>query len=219
MADGFECSFPAIRGIQAGREYFVAMCPLRLVPRMFMFDEEELTAELRAQRTLNKSRVPEIARYLIDNPDSYVFSALTATVDADFEFEPASHVAPDVGTLRIPMEAQFIINDGQHRRAAIEQALRQTPDLGRETIAVVFFSDIGLRRSQQMFSDLNRYAIRPSTSISILYDHRDGGAELARRLVADAHAFVPVPFKVGAASFLPGSDHGGLRRLDWRGPC
>jgi DNA sulfur modification protein DndB len=87
------------------------------------------------------------------------------------------------------MSGQFIINDGQHRRAAIEAALRTNPKLGEESIAVVFFSDIGLARSQQMFADLNRYAIRPSTSISVLYDHRDRGAELARRLVADTLPF------------------------------
>ena len=68
------------------------------------------------------------------------------------------------------MKARFVINDGQHRRAAIEAALRENPDLGDETIAVVFFLDVGLKRCQQMFADLNRYAIRPTTSLSILYD-------------------------------------------------
>ena len=38
----FEYVFPAIRGIQAGREYYVSMCPLRLIPRIFLFDEDEL---------------------------------------------------------------------------------------------------------------------------------------------------------------------------------
>ena len=71
------------------------------------------------------------------------------------------------------MDAQFIINDGQHRRAAIEAALTERPDLGNETIAVVFFIDTGLKRSQQIFSDLNRHAVRPTKSISILYDYRD----------------------------------------------
>jgi DNA sulfur modification protein DndB len=40
-----------------------------------------------------------------------------------------------------------------------------------------------------MFADLNRYAIRPSTSISLLYDHRDAGAEMTRRLVLEAEPF------------------------------
>nr|WP_312295461.1 DNA sulfur modification protein DndB [Brevundimonas diminuta] len=189
MDDAFQYVFPAIRGIQAGREYYVSMCPLRLIPKLFLFDEEELTPELRAQRTLNKARVPEMARYLTEHADSYVFSALTASVDADLEFEPTSAQNASLGLLRIPMAGQFIINDGQHRRAAIEAALKSHPKLGDESIAVVFFSDIGLTRSQQMFADLNRYAIRPSTSISILYDHRDSDAELVRRLVAEALPF------------------------------
>src|SRR5215831_18710948 len=86
--DEFKYVFPAIRGVQAGREYYVTMCPLRLIPRLFLFNEEELPPEMRAQRQLNKARVPEIARYIIDNPTSYVFSALTASVDADAQFEP-----------------------------------------------------------------------------------------------------------------------------------
>jgi DNA sulfur modification protein DndB len=94
-----------------------------------------------------------------------------------------------VGQLRIPMKARFVINDGQHRRAAIEQALRQNPDLGDETIAVVFFLDVGLKRCQQMFSDLNRYAVRPSTSLNILYDHRDRYADFAKSLLQKVPVF------------------------------
>ena len=55
--------FSALRGFQAGRDYYVAMCPLKLIPKIFLFDEDEIPAELRAQRALNKARVPEIARY------------------------------------------------------------------------------------------------------------------------------------------------------------
>lgn len=189
MENTFHYAFPAIRGIQAGREYYVSMCPLRLIPKIFLFDEEELTPELRSQRTLNKSRIPEMARYITEHPDGYVFSALTASVDADLEFEPVSQENDRLGVLRVPMSGTFIINDGQHRRAAIEAALKLNPKLADETIAVVFFSDIGLARSQQMFADLNRYAIRPSTSISLLYDHRDKAAELTRRLVLEAEPF------------------------------
>lgn len=181
----FEWVFPAIRGIQAGREYYVTMCPLRLIPRMFLFDEEELTPELRAQRTLNKGRVPEIARYIVENSDSYVFSALTASVDVDVHFDPLATDGPSerVGTLVIPMSARFVINDGQHRRAAIQQALAENPALGDESIAIVLFLDVGLERCQQMFADLNRYAVRPAKSIGVLYDHRDEMSALTRLVV------------------------------------
>ena len=49
----FSYNFTAIRGIQAGKEYFVAMCPLRIIPKIFLFDEEEIVPpEHRAQRIL-----------------------------------------------------------------------------------------------------------------------------------------------------------------------
>src|SRR5262249_22624509 len=154
-----------IRGIQAGREFYVSMCPLRLLPKLFLFNEAELVPELRAQRSLNRGRLPEIARYISANRNSYVFSAITASVDADVRFATAVAKGNDpgmIGSLHVPMSARFIINDGQHRRAAIEMALRDCPELADESIAVVFFLDRGLERCQQMFADLNRYAIRPS---------------------------------------------------------
>ncbi len=183
--------FPAIRGIQANREYYVSMCPLRVIPKIFLFDEEELVPELRAQRTLNKARVPEIARYMMGNRNNYVFSALTASIDAEVRFEPLGDDpnSSRVGLLHVPMDARFIINDGQHRRAAIELALREQTELADETIAVVFFLDVGLERSQQMFADLNRYAIRPDKSLGVLYDHRDERAHLARLIVLRSSCF------------------------------
>jgi DNA sulfur modification protein DndB len=73
----------------------------------------------------------------------------------------------------VPADAKFLINDGQHRKAAIELALKEKPELGRETISVVLFVDAGLHRSQQMFADLNKYSVKPSASLNILYDHKD----------------------------------------------
>ena len=167
------------------------MWTLRTLKQISIFDEQELPPELRAQRTLNKARVPEIANYILDNPKDYVFSAITASIDSDVEFEPLSAKLNEnrLGTLKVPMDAKFIINDGQHRRAAILSALEQKPELGSETIAVVFFLDIGLERSQQMFADLNRYAIRPSRSLGLLYDHRNDKAKLARLVVMKSDIF------------------------------
>jgi DNA sulfur modification protein DndB len=167
------------------------MCPLYLIPKIFIFNEEELRPELRAQRQLNKGRLPELVRYLTDNLENYVFSALTASIDGEVIFEPLGNQGEGnkVGRLQIPMSARFIINDGQHRRAAIERALKERPELGDETIAVVFFLDKGLERCQQMFADLNRYAIRPSRSLGLLYDHRDEFAALARDLVYRSPVF------------------------------
>ena len=87
------------------------------------------------------------------------------------------------------MSAKFVVNDGQHRRAAIGEALKERPELGDETIAVVFFADAGLKRSQQLFADLNTHAVRASFSIGILYDFRDPLSQVARTVAAQVLVF------------------------------
>lgn len=189
--EAFNYQFTALRGIQAGREYYTVMCPLKLIPKIFLFDELEIPAELRAQRVLNRARVPEIARYLRENCKEYVFSSITSSIDGEVHFEPMSQhgQARNVGILTVPMTARFLINDGQHRRAAIEEALRSYPDLGDETISVVFFIDAGLYRSQQLFADLNKHAVRPTKSIGILYDRRDTVSNLTLELMTSVPIF------------------------------
>ncbi len=191
MDTSFEYVFPAIRGIQAGKEYYTSMCPLKLIPRLFTFDEEELVPELRSQRILNRSRIPDMSQYIVDNKNSYVFSAITASIDGKVDFHPFSDEGgvSRIGTLKIDMNSQFIINDGQHRRAAIAEALKKDPRLGDESISVVFFIDKGLKRCQQMFADLNRYAVRPSKSLGLLYDHRDDGVKITKMVVLKSRTF------------------------------
>jgi len=167
------------------------MCPLKLIPKIFLFDEEEIPTELRAQRTLNRARIPEIARYVVENPREYVFSSITASIDGKVLFHPVDIDTADrnLGRLEVPMKARFIINDGQHRRAGIEEALKERPELGDETVSVVLFVDGGLKRSQQMFADLNKHAIRPTKSLGIFYDLRDPLSLLATKLALAVPCF------------------------------
>ena len=184
-------SFPAIRGTQAGRAYYVAMMRLSHVVKIIPVETEAIPEDLKAQRQLNKARIPAIARYMTENPKGYVFSSLTVSVGGRIEFEPVGTDAAGrkLGQIEISADTPIIINDGQHRRAAIERAIEQCPELARETISVVFFVDTGLKRSQQMFADLNRYTVRPTNSINILYDHRDPLSQLVHRIVESVEVF------------------------------
>ena len=168
-------SFSCIRGTQATMEYYVCMVPLTMLSKLFVFSDEELPASVRSQRILNKNRIPEMKNYILQNRDTYVFSALTASVDGDVQFTPidSSPQHRNIGLIEIGLDTKILINDGQHRKAAIEGALKESSDLKYEDIAVVIYPDSGLKRSQQMFSDLNRYAVRPTKSLNILYDQRD----------------------------------------------
>lgn len=183
--------FTAIRGVQAGAAYYVIMCPLKQLPRLVSADDEDLPPELRAQRVVNAARVPAIARYIHANPREYVLPSLCASVDGEMTFVAAGAEGPlrSVGRLRIGLSANILINDGQHRRAALEEVLKECPTMGDETVSIVIYADRGLRRSQQMFADLNAHAVRPTKSLRLLYDHRDGMAELVRHVIESIPLF------------------------------
>ncbi len=174
--------FPVVRGIQAGKTYYIAMVPLKMLGRLFASDEEYVLPEYRAQRRLNEARIPEIKKYILDNPDSYVFSALAASIDGEFHFLDQQN--DGTGILEVSLDARFLINDGQHRKAAIMAALEENMSLENETISVVFYEDQGLARSQQMFTDLNKHALKTSNSLAELYDSRDLLAVATRKIIA-----------------------------------
>lgn len=165
-------TFPAIKGVQAKKQYYVAMISLYELAAMNTSTDEAVAPEERTQRVLSKKRIPQIASYIIENPDSYVFSALTMSIMGNVEFIPSSS-SHDTGVLKIPIDTKFIVNDGQHRLFAIKKALKEQPSLKKEHISLVLFPNDSLPRAQQRFSDLNRYANRPNSSINILYDIRD----------------------------------------------
>ena len=53
----------------------------------------------------------------------------------------------------------------------------------------MIFEDRGLKRSQQMFADLNKHATKPTKSLGILYDHRDTYSRFVLALADDADIF------------------------------
>ncbi len=175
-------NFPAVKGYQAGREYYICMVPLGLLNRIFLTEQEEVAPEYRAQRRINEQRIPEIRDYILNNRDSYVFSALAASVDGKMTFIPFGE-NENAGVLEIDMKASFLINDGQHRKAAIDAALVEDPSLEDETISVVIYRDQGLEKSQQMFTDLNKHAVTTSKSLNTLYESKDPDALITKKMI------------------------------------
>jgi len=165
---------PATRGRMGTTEYYTATLPFGAVTKLFTFDPyqiADLAPEYRSQRALKTKRIPEISSYILDHED-YIFSAITVSVgSAEVEFHPVDG-SEDIGMLVLPLEATYVVNDGQHRVAGISEALRSDSSLARDTISVVVLPDGGLERSQQIFSDLNRTVHKTSKSLDILYDHR-----------------------------------------------
>ena len=167
-------------------------CDFGTVSTMFKFDKESgLPASLRSQRRVRPSRIPQIAAYILDNPEDYVFSAVTVSVDKSISFEPSppNDSQSKTGTIHIPSNARMVVNDGQHRCSAIRAACEEDPRVESEKIAVVVFEDRGLQHSQQMFADLNKHAVKPTKSLGLLYDHRDTFARFVVNMTRDIEVF------------------------------
>src|SRR5713101_7373462 len=173
MENTMKVTFPAMQGQIGQRTYYSCLMKLNAIPKMFTFrDWAEFTPEEREQRILNKKRVPEIAKYILDNEDGYLFASITASYKCAVLFKPVN--GSGLGELEMEFEdANFVINDGQHRCAAIANAIKENPALGEETISVLLFPYESRDRVQQMFSDLNRFVVKTSKSLDILYDKRD----------------------------------------------
>lgn len=183
-------SLPAMRAKLGSRAYYATTIALSEIPHLFKFNDwAQFEPSQRAQRVLNASRIPEIAKYILDNEDDYIFSSITASYDCPMKFT-SSDLDPNLGLLEMDLEEmQFIINDGQHRAAAIGAALKENPALGKERISVLLFPMENLDRLQQMFTDLNRYAHKTSKSLDVLYDHRDHLSALTMEIAENVPAF------------------------------
>lgn len=183
-------TFPAMRGMIGQRQYYATIMALSEIPHLFKFNDwEQSTPELRAQRVLNTQRVPEIAKYILDNEDGYLFSSITVSYKSEIKFIPISQNA-DVGYVELELEnLEFVINDGQHRCAAVAAALKENPSIGKEKISVLLFPQENLERLQQMFSDLNRFVQRTSKSLNVLYDHRDEISALTTEISETVYVF------------------------------
>ncbi len=182
--------FPAMRGVIGKNEYYSTLMALSEIPRFFKFNDwGQVDPAARAQRVLNVARIPEITQYILDNEDGYLFSSITVSYSCPVTFIP-SEQNEQMGVLEMDLEEmQFIINDGQHRSAAITQALKQRPEIGKERISVLLFPTGDLDRLQQMFLDLNRFVHKTSKPMNVLYDHRDHLSTLTMQVANQVPVF------------------------------
>ena len=173
----FHVDVPAMRGKIGSRTYYACLMPMSAIPNLFKFtDWIGFTPEDREQRILNEKRVPDLKNYILDNDEDYLFSAITASYKTPPVFVPTINgngEENNIGVLKLKLGDELIINDGQHRCAGIASALKENPGIGDHTLAVLLFNYENKERVQQMFSDLNRFVVKTSKSLDILYDKRD----------------------------------------------
>src|SRR5271157_1831973 len=190
MSD-FEIHLPAIRGVQAGRPFFIALCPTKLIARLIPLESPRGREDSPIIREPDRNRSQEISRYLVSNWETYILPAITCLVEGEVHFDELGVQGHPLGagTLGVPLESRILILDGVNRRAGIESALKLRPELGNESIPVLFFVDSDADRIEQMLSDIRRKGSKSALSQGILCDLRDETARITRKLIAEVDIF------------------------------
>jgi DNA sulfur modification protein DndB len=195
-------SYPALKGRMGEMDYFVATMKLGEVVKAVGYAEDiqkwedGIPSEVKKQRKLNMSRVrEEMVPYLTINKDHF-YSAITAEVERPGDPENVIHFKPlaedkdgSIGRVEFDGSESVMALDGQHRLKSIELALKERPELSHERIAVILVPAMGFRRTQQLFSDLNRYAKQPSKTLNLLFEHREFFARVAKEVADKASTF------------------------------
>ena len=189
-----EFNIPAVRGKQAGRAFYTAMCPIRLLPRLFPVGVDQTTSDSHQPfRKVNVSRVREISKDIVAHHDDFHLAAVTISVEHEVRFVAAGKPRAKqmtVGDLFIPLEARLTILDGIHRIYGLQRAFKQCPSLGDESVAMLIHVDPDGSRRGQIFSDVKRHERSTAQSLRIGLDERDEAARLTRGVIAAVPAFV-----------------------------
>ena len=114
----------AIRGHQGDRQMYLLLVTNSVLLRNFAAEAEVVDHAQRVQRTLDKRHYHDIVTYLVENSGDYVLGAMTYATDMVTE-DASSQCSrgSNIGTLILPMNAKLRCLDGQHRRAAIADAV------------------------------------------------------------------------------------------------
>ncbi|EPP5809487.1 DNA sulfur modification protein DndB [Vibrio vulnificus] len=195
MSNNFCYEFPVVRGIQAGRVFYMATVPMRVVRNMFKLDTGDGSALSRSQREVNLTRAKRFAEYLQQNKESFVVPALTGFVNVEpgtsVEFKQSN--TANVGTLSVPMEAALLFVDGQHRASGVAMAMEDEEtrtELGQQSAPVMLFESLTLEERQSMFSDINGNVAKPAQALSDTYNNRDELAVFAKKLAVNIPQFI-----------------------------
>ena len=158
------------------------------------------------QRELTK-RSADIANYLIKNDQRFMPALLVAAVGGEPKFVPASFgddgyafAEGKLGFLRFDGSESYYVLDGQHRLAAIHDALRREPEkLSKDEASVILVwhknDDDGRKRARRLFTTVNRYARKTTKTEDLVFDEDNPVDIYTRRLVRE-HAFLKERTKV-----------------------
>ncbi|HBZ8014980.1 TPA: DGQHR domain-containing protein [Klebsiella pneumoniae] len=180
--------FPATKGIQGGILQYMLTVPMTTLKRFLAMDDQGDVMS-RSQREANKNRAHKISNYAGEatfNKKPYILPTITGNIECEVQFIP-SELSPVVGIVKIPMEADLKLFDGQHRALGIMDFVRNYSNTS-DTISLLLTVGLTREMRQQFFADINNNVSKPAAALSMAYNHNDPVNQLAMHLAQNIPA-------------------------------
>ncbi len=190
--------FPCVEGTIGDWTYYVTVMKFADAVTYVKFAEQVCPSkdlDKMVQRRLS-DRSKDIAQYLQANPQRFFGSLIVAAYDGKPKFLPISlsdsvllsEMEGKIGVLRFDGSEQYYALDGQHRLAAMKLEVERDPvRYANDQVSMIVIchpkDDSGMSRARRLFSTVNRYAKKTSSSTNDVMDEDNGVAIITRRLI------------------------------------
>ena len=218
--------YPALRGKFGDWVFYSCLMSMQEVTQRLSFaDEIHKSKKLSdwIQRQLKKGRSKEISDYLHREKQRFFNSLVVAIYGGDpawhgfSNFRPQtkdiqladvpSDVENSVGFLSFAGEEHIFAIDGQHRLAGMKEAIKKTPELGRDEVSLLLVAhattNLGQERTRRLFTTLNKTAKPVGKGDIIALDENDVMAIATRYLVENDPWFSQERIKFSQTDNLP----------------
>lgn len=195
-------NIPAIRGILGDIVYYTSSFTFKqIAERVKKIDQELHTSTSlkdQLQRSLTKN-YENITDYILSQKEHFFNALVLAVYDGDpvwneIEVGFKGEDYYNMGFLRLNGEEKIFPVDGQHRVEGIKDAIKKSPELEDETIAVILIGHHkdkeGMEKTRRIFSTLNRYAKPVSIGDIIALDEDDTVAIVTRNMLESFPLFM-----------------------------
>lgn len=195
-------NIPAIRGILGDIVYYTSSFTFKQIAERVKKIDQELhtptSLKDQLQRSLTKN-YESITDYILSQKEHFFNALVLAVYDGDpvwneIEVGFKGEDYYNMGFLRLNGEEKIFPVDGQHRVEGIKDAIKKSPELEDETIAVILIGHHkdkeGMEKTRRIFSTLNRYAKPVSTGDIIALDEDDTVAIVTRNMLESFPLFM-----------------------------
>ncbi len=203
-------TFPCLKGNIGDWSYYLTTMRLAELVKYVGFAEQifpRQDLDQIMQRDLTKRSV-DISNYLLKNEQRFLPALLVAAVGGEPKFVPASFGDEGVysfadgklGFLRFDGSESYYVLDGQHRLAAIKDALKQDAEkLSKDEASIILVwhtnDEDGRKRARRLFTTVNRYARKTTKTEDLVFDE-DNPVDIYTRRMVREHPFFKERTKV-----------------------